>query len=47
LSEGHGTEPMKLSMSEAGTKLPNLDVSSTVAIGGEPDMMQIAQFGRG
>jgi hypothetical protein len=32
--------------SVVGTKLPNRDVSSTVAIGGRPDMMRIAQFGR-
>jgi hypothetical protein len=29
-----------------GTKLPNRDVSSMVAIGDRPDMMRIAQFGR-
>ncbi len=44
LSEG--TSQSRQLMSAFGTKLPNLDVSFTVAIGGEPDMMQIAQFGR-
>jgi hypothetical protein len=34
------------STSVDGTKLPNRDVRSTVAIGGRPDMMRIAQFGR-
>src|SRR6266566_9980373 len=29
-----------------GTKLPNGDVRSTVAIGGKPDMTRTAQFGR-
>ena len=29
-----------------GTKLPNQDVRSSVAIGAKPDMMRIAQFGR-
>jgi hypothetical protein len=33
-------------MSEFGTKLPKQDVRSTVAIGGRPDMMRTAQFGR-
>jgi hypothetical protein len=31
--------------SPPGTKQPNPDVSSTVAIGGRPDMTRIAQFG--
>ena len=32
--------------SAAGTKLLNADVRSTVANGGRPDMMRVAQFGR-
>jgi hypothetical protein len=32
--------------SARGTKLPNMDVRSSVAIGGIPDMKRTAQFGR-
>jgi hypothetical protein len=33
-------------MSLVGTKLPNRDIRSTVAIGGKPDMTRTIQFGR-